>query len=100
MTVKEKNRMNQHERIDDFIKFNGSVTKWDDHEMSIGNFNARMCEARRIYPIKRVSPHFRNKAKIRGPLCDIIFLKWRPKKRKKTCTGTLKILVHMWYMAY
>ena len=55
MTVKEKNRMNQHERIDDFIKFNGSVTKWDDHEMSIGNFNARMCEARRIYPIKRVS---------------------------------------------
>lgn len=46
--------MKQIERIDDFINYKGFVTKWDDHEMSIGNFNARMTEARRVYPIKRV----------------------------------------------
>ena len=46
--------MKQIERIDDFINYKGCVTKWDDHEMSIGNFNARMTEARRVYPIKRV----------------------------------------------
>lgn len=45
--------MTHIERIDDFIRYNGYVTKWDDHEMSIGNFNARMTEARRVYPIKR-----------------------------------------------
>ena len=46
--------MTHIERIDDDIKFMGCVTKWDDHKMSIGNFNARMTEARREYPIKRV----------------------------------------------
>lgn len=46
--------MTHIERIDDFIKYTGCVTKWDDHEMSIGNFNARMSEARKVYPIKRV----------------------------------------------
>jgi hypothetical protein len=45
--------LSQIERIDDFIVFAGCVTKWDDHELSIGNFNARMSEARRVYPIKR-----------------------------------------------
>lgn len=46
--------LTHHERIDDYIKFNGFVTKMDNQEMSIGNFNARMSEARKIYPIKRV----------------------------------------------
>ena len=45
--------MTHIERIDDFIKCAGCVTKWDDHKLRIGNFNARMSEARKEYPIKR-----------------------------------------------
>ena len=47
--------VNQVERIDDYIKYKGYVTHFDGlYELNIGNFNARMCEARKIYPIKRV----------------------------------------------
>lgn len=47
--------MNHIERIDDCIKTRGYVTHFDAiYNLNIGNFNARMSEARKIYPIKRV----------------------------------------------
>ena len=48
--------MKQIERIDDTIKFFGSMTSADAiPRCGIGNFSARMSDAMKVYPIKRVA---------------------------------------------
>lgn len=48
--------MKHIERIDDYIKRYGSATHRElDIDCGIGNPNARITEAKRVYPIKRVA---------------------------------------------